>query len=69
MAPAKTPPAVIRTLNAAIAKALQDPDIRPRLAQYDVEPRGSSAEEYGAFLRSELERWTRVIRNADLKLE
>ncbi len=69
MSPAKTPPAIVRAINAAMVKALQDPELRTRLARYDVEPRGSTPEEYAAFLRSELERWTKVIRSAGLKLE
>ena len=69
MAPAKTPPAIVTRLNGAIVKALQDPDMKSRLAQNSIEPLGSSPEDYGAYLRSELERWTKVIKSAGIKLE
>ncbi|MBI4189578.1 MAG: tripartite tricarboxylate transporter substrate binding protein [Betaproteobacteria bacterium] len=69
MAPAKTPPAIVSRLNGAIVKALQDPDMKSRLAQNNIEPLGSSPEDYGAYLRSELERWTKVIKSAGIKLE
>jgi tripartite-type tricarboxylate transporter receptor subunit TctC len=67
MAPAKTPPAVIRQLNASIVKALQDADLRARFAQNGVEPMGSTPEEYGAYLKSELDRWSGVIKAANIK--
>jgi tripartite-type tricarboxylate transporter receptor subunit TctC len=69
MAPAKTPPAIIKRLNAEIANALRDPEIRSRLAQENAEPLGSTPEEYAAYLKGELERWTKVIKNAGIKLE
>lgn len=69
MAPAKTPPAIVKRLNSEIVKALQDPDVRSRLARENAEPLGSTPEEYGAYLKSELERWTRIIKSAGVKLE
>lgn len=69
MAPAKTPPAIVKKLNGAIVRALQDADMKSRLAQNNIEPLGSTPEEYGAYLRSELERWSKVIKSAGIRLE
>lgn len=69
LAPAKLPPAIIRRANEAVAGALADADMRARLAQQGFEPRPSSPEEYGSHIRSELERFTRLIRSAGVKLD
>ena len=69
MAPAKTPPAIVKKLNEEILRTLQDPDMKTRLAQDGIEALGSTPEQYGAYLRSELERWTKVIKSAGVKPE
>lgn len=69
LAPARTPLAVVRRINSEIAKGLQEPDFRARLAQEGTEPMKLSAEECAAYLKSELERWSKVIRSANVKLE
>jgi tripartite-type tricarboxylate transporter receptor subunit TctC len=69
MAPANTPAAIIRQLNTEIMKAIQDPTLVARMAEQGVEMLGSTPEEYGAYLRSELQRWTRVIQSAGIKAE
>ena len=67
MAPAKTPATIVKRLNREIVKVLQDSDIKSRLGKLGAEPLGSTPEEYGAYLRSELDRWTKVIKNAGIK--
>ena len=69
MAAANTPPAVIRRLNSEIVKALQDPALRPKLEEQGADPRGSTPEEYGAYMRSELERWAKAVKGAGIKPE
>jgi tripartite-type tricarboxylate transporter receptor subunit TctC len=69
MLPAGTPPAIITRLHAEIMKVLQDPDMKARLAQDGIEPLGSTPEQYGAYLKNELDRWTRVIKTAGVKPE
>ncbi len=69
LAPIKTPPTIVRRLNAEIMKMLQDPDAKVRLARESADPLGSTPEEYGTYLKSELERWTRVIKTAGVKLD
>ena len=69
LAAAKTPPAIVKKLNGEIVKAIQDPDTKARMARESADPLPSTPEEYGAYLRSELERWTRVIKTAGVKLD
>jgi tripartite-type tricarboxylate transporter receptor subunit TctC len=67
LAPARTPPAIIRRLNVEIAKAFQDPDIKAKLFLEGGEPRTSSVEEYGVYLRNELNRWTKIVKDNNIK--
>ena len=69
LAPAKTPPAIVKRINVEIARALQDADAKSRLAQENAEPVGSTPEEYGAYMRSESVRWTKVVKSAGVKLQ
>lgn len=69
MAPAKTPPAIIKKLNAEVMKALQTPDVREKLSSRGVEPLGSTPEAYGAYLSAEIDRWSKVITTAGIKLD
>lgn len=69
MAPAQTPPAIIGRLNGEIQKALQDTGLRSRIEEQCADPRCSTPEEYGAFMNSELERWTKVVKTGGLKVE
>ncbi len=69
LAPAHTPPAVIDRLHADIVKILADPALRARLADQGFEPVGSSPEEFGAHIRSEIAKWGKVIRDAGIRPE
>ena len=68
MAPAGTPPDIILTLNQAAAKALANPDLRLRLMNLAVTPDAGSSEQYRAFLQSEVEKWSRVLRAGNISL-
>jgi tripartite-type tricarboxylate transporter receptor subunit TctC len=67
LAPARTPPAVIARLNAAFVKVINDPDIRARFKENGVTPSPSTPEEFGRYLKDEMERWTRLIREKGIK--
>jgi tripartite-type tricarboxylate transporter receptor subunit TctC len=69
LAPAKTPREIIVRLNAELMKILQRPDVRARFAADGVEALGSTPEEFGAYIKSEIERWGRVIRAAGVQPE
>jgi tripartite-type tricarboxylate transporter receptor subunit TctC len=68
-APAGTPRDVIAKLNADIVRVVGLPDVKERLAGLGAEPSVFSAEEFAAFNRSELERWGRIVRAANIKLD
>lgn len=69
MVPARTPPEVIRRLNAAAMAALADGGVRARLAEQGTEPLGGTPEEYGRILRAETERWGAVIAESGVRLD
>jgi tripartite-type tricarboxylate transporter receptor subunit TctC len=66
---AGTPPAVLEKLNAAIAKALQDPDLKSGFAKFGLTPRGMSLADSAAFTKSEYEKWKKVIQEQHITLD
>jgi tripartite-type tricarboxylate transporter receptor subunit TctC len=66
-APTGVPENVVARLNGAINKALQSPDLQAAFAKFGVEPRGTTAEEGAAFLRSEFDKWKKVIIEGNIK--
>ena len=66
LAPAKTPKDMLNKLNREIARILQLPDVKERLSGMGADPVGSTPEEFGAFIRSETEKWARVVKFANL---
>jgi tripartite-type tricarboxylate transporter receptor subunit TctC len=69
MVPAGTPKPVVDRLNAEIVKALQSADVRSRLAVQGAEPLGSTPAEYAAYVKSEIERWARVVKASGVTIE
>lgn len=69
LAPAGTPPAVVNRLSAETAKALQQPDVRKRLLDIGLDPIGSTPQEFAEKIRADLDKWGRVIRTANIKLD
>jgi len=69
VAPPKTPAAIVAKVNADIAEAVRDPDVRKRLADLSAEPVGAAVAQTAAFMRAEVERWNNVIKAANVKLE
>ena len=66
-APAGTAPAIISRLNAEALKALRSDEMKERLALDGAEPVGTTPAEFGSLIRSELEKWTRVARAANIE--
>jgi tripartite-type tricarboxylate transporter receptor subunit TctC len=69
VAPARTPAPVVASLNGVFAAALQEPDVQERVRSIGAEPRASTPEGFGDFIRSETAKWARVVRAAGTKLE
>jgi tripartite-type tricarboxylate transporter receptor subunit TctC len=66
VAPAQVPEPILVRLHAAVAGAINDPEINRRLQDQGAIPGGNSRAEFTAFLRSELEKWGEVIRRANI---
>lgn len=67
--PAGTPKEIVAQLNHMALTALAQPDIKERMAALGVEPVGTSPEDCDAFVRSEMAKWSKVIRAAGIKAE
>jgi tripartite-type tricarboxylate transporter receptor subunit TctC len=67
LAPAGVPAAVVEKLNAEALVALRSKEMRDRLASDGAEPLGSTPAEFAAFIRRELDKWTRVARAAGIE--
>jgi tripartite-type tricarboxylate transporter receptor subunit TctC len=67
VAPAGTPPAIIASLNAAVASALKDPAIVERLRAIGAEPVPSTPAEFAEFIRREIDKWARVTAQSGFK--
>jgi tripartite-type tricarboxylate transporter receptor subunit TctC len=66
---AGTPPDVTARLNAAVNKALASDQVRDALAKLGVDAGGGTPEEFGATLRSEIVRWTKIVKDAGIKVQ
>jgi tripartite-type tricarboxylate transporter receptor subunit TctC len=66
--PHGTPPAIVRTLNGAINEAIGSPEVRARFEQLNIQSRQTTPEEFSAYVRDEMERWGKVVKDANIKL-
>jgi tripartite-type tricarboxylate transporter receptor subunit TctC len=64
VAPAKTPPAVLKILTDDVMKALGDPEFAHKLADVGAETGALSGSAFGAFLRSETKKWGKVVKDS-----
>ena len=69
LAPAGTPREVVNRLSSETARALQSPDIRDRFAAQGVDPVSSTPEQFAAMMKSELEKWRKVIAASGTKID
>jgi tripartite-type tricarboxylate transporter receptor subunit TctC len=69
VAPAGTPPDIIRRLNAVFVKALDDPAAAEKIRGLGAEPAPSSADAFAKFIRSESAKWGKLIADAGIKGE
>ncbi len=66
-APAGTPAAIVAKLNEGINAVLAEPAIKERLASLNVAVRPNTPAEFGQFFEGEVTKWTRVIREGNIK--
>ena len=69
LAPAKTGTAQINRLNAELRKALAHPDVKQRLLDFGADAVASTPAEFGVFLRAEIAKWGKVVREANIQAE
>jgi tripartite-type tricarboxylate transporter receptor subunit TctC len=68
-APARTPPDVVAKLNAAFTSVLNDPDMRQKFAENAITSAPSTPEQLGGFLKSEIAKWDKVIREKNIVIK
>jgi tripartite-type tricarboxylate transporter receptor subunit TctC len=69
MAPAKTPPAVLRKLNAEIARIVSQPEVKQEWAAQGATAMTQSVEEFDRYLRADIDKWAQIVRKAGIKAE
>ncbi len=67
--PTGTPAPIIARLNAEILKAIRDPALVARLAEQSIEVAGRTPEQFGRFIRTEHDKWGKLIKDAKLSIE
>lgn len=67
--PAGTPKPIVDRLNSELVKAIKLPDVQQRFAQIGAEPVGSSPQELAATLKEETARWSKVVRERNIKAD
>jgi len=69
MAPAGTPREIVQKLNGDINKAMQAPDVRPRLEAVGTQLSEQSAAQFEAFMKTEVTKYGKLIKDANIKIE
>ncbi len=69
VAPTGTPPEIVQRLNAEIVKALSAPDMREAMLARGAEPQPGTPEQFAAFVRAEMAKWAKVVREANIKAD
>jgi tripartite-type tricarboxylate transporter receptor subunit TctC len=69
VAPGKTPRPIVARLYSEIARALDSAEIRAKLVAESSEPGGMLPEEFAQYIRNEIAKWKRVVKEANIKVE
>ena len=69
IAPAGTPREIVDKLNAATQKVISQPAVREKFAGIGAEATGGTPEQFGAYIRDDLSKWTRIVKDANVKVE
>jgi len=68
-APAGTPRTVVDKIQADVAKALAQPAVRERFVAQGADPGGNTPDQFAAFIRAETDKWTRVVKFSNAKVD
>lgn len=69
LAPAGTPKPIVEKLSRELATAMRRPEIRERLLQLGIDPVGNTPAEFTQFLKNEVAKWAKVIKDANVKID
>jgi len=69
VAPPGTPREIVARLNAEIGRILATPEMRDKLGNQGADVRTNSPEEFAVFIRAEKDRWAKVVKDANVKVE
>jgi tripartite-type tricarboxylate transporter receptor subunit TctC len=69
MAPAGTPKAIVNKLNAEINAALKLPDVKAKLEAAGIDIQGGTPQDYATLIKSDLEKWSKVVKEAGITPE
>jgi tripartite-type tricarboxylate transporter receptor subunit TctC len=69
LAPAGTPKAIVAQLSAESARILKLPDISKRISELGAEPVGSTPEQFAELIKTEIAKWAKVIKDANVELQ
>lgn len=69
IAPKGTPPAVVAKLHAAFVKAINHPDVKERILSQDNELGGGSSKEFAEFIDAESSKWSKLVKERDIRIE
>ena len=64
-----TPQDIVNRLNSELNRALAAPDVQARLAQLGLDWKGNTSGEFAAFLRSEVQKWSRAVKESGAKAD
>jgi tripartite-type tricarboxylate transporter receptor subunit TctC len=67
--PARTPTAIVDRIHADVVRVLKLPEVRARITAVGLEPVGNSRAAFTQYVKDEITAWTRVIREAGIKVE
>jgi len=68
LAPAGTPAAIVARLNAAVNQAVATPEVSTALRKLGSDPKTGTSQEFAAFIAAEVQRWGKVVRDANIKV-
>jgi len=69
LAPAGTPKDIVAKLNAASVKALAAPEMMDRLAAQGAEPVGNTPEQFAAFIKAEIDKWSKIVKASGARVD
>ena len=69
LAPAGTPRPIVSKLSEELGRIMRAPDVRDLLRTQGIEPVGSTPEEFARYLRIEIDKWSKIVKAADLRAD